>query len=338
VDSFRPHPILRGGHLQTLAATLITEPATSLAPELHRVDLGDGDWIVLHDDQPAGWRSGDPSLILVHGLGGCHAAGYMIRTATRFHAAGTRVFRVDMRGSGSARHPASQLNHAGRSDDILAALRVVDRLTGQGPIGMVGVSLGGNQLLKMLGEIDSESGQVEPCINRLWGAVAVAPPVDLIRCSENMQRAMMQPYNRYFITRLLKNIPPGVTQHPVFEEFKRQRPPRTLLELDDRITAPVSGFRDAEEYYRRSSACNQLARISIPTLVIAAANDPIVPVDMFHRQSWAPDAQIEITTCGGHVGFVSLRKHRHWLERRIEKWFNSTRGHQDSIMGDRLPK
>ena len=321
LDPFRPHPLLRGGHLQTLAATLIKPPRSNLTPLPHRIDLNDGDHIVLHDDQPASWTYGQPSLLMIHGLGGCHSAAYMIRMAQRFHAQGTRVFRIDMRGCGDSLHLAAKLNHAGRSLDILAALNTVHELTKSGPIGVVGVSLGGNQLLKLLGEIGTNLVATNAAIDRLSAAVAVAPPIDLVRCSDNMQRWHMRPYNQYFISRLLRNIPLAVQQSPEFKTIDLRQRPATLYELDDRITAPLSGFQGATDYYQSSSSIHRLTEIQIPTLVITAKDDPIVPVNCFHTASWSEQTQLEITNSGGHVGFVSTRSQTNWLDRHIEKWF-----------------
>lgn len=327
-DVFRPHPLFRGGHLQTFAATLVKTPDFGLTPLLHHVDLQDGDQIVLHDDQPANWKIGDPTKVLVHGLGGSHRAGYMMRLAKRFFDSGNRVFRIDMRGCGSALHLAAHLNHAGRSDDILSAIKTIHKLTSSGPIGIVGVSLGGNQLLKLLGEIGTGIIPVCNATARLTSAVAVAPPIDLVACSNNMQRWHMRPYNQFFIKSLLRNIPAPVQQNVAFQKLDLRQRPKSLYELDDRITAPLSGFSGASEYYQRTSSINRLSANSIPTLVLTSRDDPIIPVACFLKADLHQLTTLEITASGGHVGYVSTPRHRDWLERRIDIWFRS---HPDSI-------
>lgn len=320
-DQFRPHPLIRGGHLQTFASTLIKPPPSKLTPLLHHVDLGDGDQIVLHDDQPTGWQVGDPTKILVHGLGGSHRASYMVRMAERLFDSGNRVFRVDMRGCGAALHLAAHLNHAGRSDDICEAIKTVDQLTTTGPIGVVGVSLGGNQLLKLLGELGAGIRAKSAVTTRITSAVAIAPPIDLIQCSNNMQRWHMKPYNQFFINSLLRNIPQKVQQSDAFQNLNLQRKPKTLFELDDRITAPLSGFSGAFEYYQHSASITRLASNTVPTLVLTSHDDPIVPVASFQAALWHEKTTLEITLGGGHVGYLSTQRHRDWLERRVEKWF-----------------
>lgn len=186
---FRPHPLIRGGHLQTFATTFIAPPASSLVSRADWIHLPDGDRIAIHDDCPPNWQTGDSSLLLIHGLGGCHQSSYMMLTAQRFHASGTRVFRLDMRGCGDSVNSATGLNHAGRSDDIFAAINHIHALTVAGPIWVAGISLGGNQLLKLLCELGSGRKPHTEATQRIERAAAVAAPIDLIRCSDQMQLA-----------------------------------------------------------------------------------------------------------------------------------------------------
>ena len=208
---FRTHPLIRGGHLQTMFSVGRTEPAPT-GTQQHVVTLPDQDAIVLHDDCPANWSTGDPAILLVHGLSGCHGSPYMIRLANRFTKLGQRVFRVDMRGCGAGSSLARQLNHAGRSDDLMFALGFAAETTGSGKLQAVGVSLGANQLLRGVGRIGAGLDATPAWFSRLERIAAVAPPLDLMRCSINMQRPSRRIYNYYFMRQLLQRVPNKVRE------------------------------------------------------------------------------------------------------------------------------
>jgi len=320
---FEPHPFLRGGHLQTIAATRDASN-DRLRPVQHVIPVSEGDSIVLHEDCPADWTPQKPSVLLVHGLSGCHAAPYMVRLASRFLATGQRVFRMDMRGCGAARPLSCNLAHAGRSDDVIRALDVIAEKSGEGPILATGVSLGAGQLLRAVGRIGKGDSSRPTWFGRLSSIAAIAPPLDLKRCSINMQRLMLRPYNYYFIRALLASVPPGVRQRAEFQRQMKKRSPRTLWELDDRITAPLSGFDGASDYYEQASACRVVKFNPVPTLVVAAADDPIVPAGCFTDDLglWPQSTHLIVTPTGGHMGFVDRRR-RCWIDDAVDAWFSS---------------
>lgn len=325
---FDPHRWIRGGHLQTLLS-LRSPKAPHLRPNLHWVKLQDGDQIALHDDMPSQWKPGDSSVMLVHGLCGCRLSPYMVRLADQFTRAGVRVFRLEMRGCGVAADHSRGLTHAGRSDDCLAALACIAEITGEGDLAAVGISLGGNQLLRAAGRIGAGIDDSPQWLHRWTRLVAVSPPIDLQLCSDNLQRTMLRGYNRYFIGNLLSQLPRHIRQSPELMQRCARPWPKTLRELDDRITAPISGFRDAEDYYEQSSAAPVVASIAIPTLILSAANDPIVPVECFtnldlpapsndnHQQH---PVRLLITPCGGHIGFFARGTERFYMDQVVRWW------------------
>lgn len=326
---FRPHFIFRGGHLQTLATQFLGGPRDashdiqSLIAQTHKITLADGDKIVLHENCDAGWLPGDPCILIVHGLGGDHRTGYMLRLTERFTARGIRVFRVDMRGCGLGFDFAAGLNHAGRSSDVLAALRYIAKLSQHGPLGLIGVSLGGAQSLKMLAELDDGSLDAMLVRDRLQRAAIVAPPIDLEACSRNMERLGMRPYNRFFIRSLLGNIPTRVANSPRWKELDHRKLPKTMFELDERFTAPFSGFSGALDYYHRSAAIGHLPRIQTPTLIVAAKDDPIIPIKTILTAQWPKCIRLECIAGGGHVGFFQRGPQRYWMDERLEQWFST---------------
>lgn len=323
VPAFVPHRWIRGGHLQTILS-LRPPRQRPLRPRLHWVPLDDGDVLALHDDAPPQWRPGDRSLVLVHGLCGCSQSPYMIRLTHRFLRLGVRVFRLEMRGCGVGRDRCVGITHAGRSGDCLAALGQVAALTQQGPIAAVGVSLGGNQMLLAAGRIGAGLDAAPAWLERWDRLVAVSPPIDLARCSDNMQRPLLRGYNRYFIRHLMRRLPLRIRQSPELMRHCGKPWPRTLRQLDERITAPLSGFAGADDYYTRSSAIGVIDAINIPTLILTAQDDPIVPADCFtalaQRAAAHRPLRLLIAPGGGHVGFLARGKDPFWMDTVIEQW------------------
>ncbi|NND97252.1 MAG: alpha/beta fold hydrolase [Pirellulaceae bacterium] len=319
---FKSHRLIRGGHLQTVFSVGRTErpPERSVA---HVVELPDQDAIVLHEDCAERWTTGDPSILLVHGLSGCHAAPYMIRLANGFLKRGYRVFRMDMRGCGAAWGLARQLSHAGRSDDLIAGLDRVAQQAHSGPIYAIGVSLGANQLLRAVGRIGAGLDRQPDWFDRLERIAAVAPPLDLQRCSDNMQRLSRRAYNYYFIRQLLNRVPKRVREREDCQRILSAARPKTLRQLDDRMTAPLSGFADAAEYYDFASACKVIQDNPVPTLLIAAADDPIVPIDCFtdRAATLPPTTKLLVAGGGGHNGFIGPRKES-WIDDVMLRWFD----------------
>lgn len=276
---------------------------------------------MLHEDRPRGWKPGDRSMLLLHGLSGCHSAPYMLRLARRFVARGICVYRIDMRGCGAAADLTNNLTHAGRSDDLVAALRCIS-MRSHGPLHVIGVSLGASQLLRAVGRIGAGLDARPEWFDRLESIAAVAPPADLQRCSDNMTRWVLRPYNYFFIRTLLQTVPPRIRQRDVVQEELRRPRPRTLRELDDRFTAPLSGFADALDYYSKSSCHLVTGHNPVPTLVLTAADDPIVPIGCFLDDPglWSDSTELVVTKTGGHVGFIDREK-RSWMDEALEAWF-----------------
>ncbi|KAA5544563.1 alpha/beta fold hydrolase [Roseiconus nitratireducens] len=323
---FVPSRWIAGGHLQTITrVSAAADGATALrASAEHTVPLGDGDAIVLHENVPVDGAAARPGrsarcALLIHGLGGCHRSPYMIRLAGRLLADGWTVYRADMRGAGAGRLLAAGLNHAGRSGDVQAALAFIAARNPGASISAAGVSLGGNQLLLMASRWGSDSKP--DWADRLERIVTVAPPIELVRCSENMQRLSRRPYNYYFIRSLFDGAPPRVREHELFRSLAGSGRPRTLFQLDDRLTAPHSGFDGAQDYYARCGAGRSVRCNPIPTLVLAAEDDPIVPASCFRDADWPRSTHLLLTKTGGHAGFITAGR-RSWMDDCVVAWMN----------------
>lgn len=319
VTSFRPRRLLGGGHRQTIWAALQKPPPVTWQTKTVRLTLRDGDHAVLHDDQPPDWQPGSPSLLLLHGLCGSHASSYMVRLALQFYRHGVRTFRMDMRGCGAAASLSESVTHAGRGEDALDALHWIAQQTERGPLIAIGVSLGGNQLLRAVGTLSSEDAIGDIVRSRMQRVVTIAPPIDLLRCSQHMLRPGLRPYHWYFVSQLLRRVPPKVRQSPAFAQLDLRRRPRTIFELDDRITAPLAGFQDAVDYYQQCSSTDLLRCVEVPTLVLASEDDPLIPVAIFQDAMPSSQVDIQISRKGGHAGYLCNHGNR-WLDGLLIRW------------------
>lgn len=260
------------------------------------------------------------NVLLIHGISGCHAAPYMIANAVELLRRGFRTFRMDNRGCGSLRETATTITNAARSADVAAAIAQIAK-NFDGPIHAIGVSLGGNQLLRLAGRIGSGVDAPPAGWDRIGSIAAVAPPIDLPLCSANMDRLRNRIYNRYFIRALIRRIPPAVAASSVVRMALTGPSMRKLRQLDDRITAPLGGYGDAMEYYHDASAIRWIDHIRVATQIIAAADDPIVPPSTFESASVANNSVINrlLTRRGGHVGYIGPRRSG-WLAQRLADW------------------
>lgn len=310
---FRPHLLVRGGHAQTLAGVYYPGRKIAYRAERHLVTLDDGDRIVLHDDRPAGWQPHDRSALMIHGLAGSHASGYMQRIARKLNARGVRVFRMDLRGCGAGTGLAQLPYHSGRSHDAAAALRAIAQHLPYSPTTLVGFSLGANITLKLMGELERQT------VGNLDSAVAVCPPVDLAACSRQISLPSNRIYDRYFVGLLLRQLRAA----QMAQGIKLGRRPRTLWEFDNAFTAVVCGFGTADNYYAAASSAPLIGRISWPTLILAAHDDPMIPSQSLASMTMPPAVELRLTESGGHLGFIGqsgVDADRRWMDWRVVDW------------------
>jgi predicted alpha/beta-fold hydrolase len=285
--------------------------------------LSDGDTVLLHDSQPPGWTAGDPLVLLLPGLTGSHQSSYIVRTAAKLNARGVRAVRMDPRGWGRSPELARGAFHAARTEDIREALHFLAALAPAAPLGVVGFSLTGNMLLKLLGS----GAELPPSLHR---AAALCPPIDLTQCADRLERPLPRRiYGSHFLKYLRRHIQLRQRLRPddwPVEEFSRVRAVRTLLQFDEAFTAARAGFGSAAEYYRTCSAKPHLERITVPTLLIADRDDPVIPGEVFDDLLPSPAVTLHLTEGGGHLGFIGRRNgdpDLRWLDWRIVEWFET---------------
>jgi predicted alpha/beta-fold hydrolase len=232
---------------------------------------------------------------------------------------GVRVFRLDLRGCGAGLRLARLPYHSGRSEDAAAAIELIEKLSPGSPLTLIGYSLGGNITLKLIGELGER-----PC-GGLDSGIAVCPPIDLAKCAQRIGTRANFLYDRHFVRMLQRSVAVKRRLRPDVPPMPSGRRPCTLREFDELYTAPVSGFGTAENYYRLASSRCRIEEIRRSTLIIAADDDPMIPVELFHDLPRSEHLQVHVAHGGGHLGFIAGNKSgtdgdRRWLDWRILDW------------------
>jgi predicted alpha/beta-fold hydrolase len=306
-SSFVPHPLLRSAHVQTLLPQF--RPLPELALELERLELADGDFVML------GWcgpRDG-PLAVLLHGLGGGFDSKYLRGTARRLVARGARCALLLMRGAGDEPNRLPQTYHQGASHDLR---EVIDTLAARAPrraMVAAGWSLGANVLLKYLGE----AGAATP----LQCAAAACAPFRLEACALRLRRGISRVYQAHMMKQLkaMQRRRHAVMKLPI--DLAAVERARDFFEYDDAATAPLNGFADARDYYARCESGAFLHAIEKPTLIVNALDDPFMTRDLIPRETdLAPAVTLELSERGGHVGFIAAGRFgvpKFWLDQHL---------------------
>jgi len=293
---------LPGGHLQTIAAALA--PAPRIAWRRERWETPDDDFIDLDWAEGAHRESG-PLVALFHGLEGSSASHYARSFAAQALAAGWRCVVPHFRGCSGELNRLPRAYHSGDSVEIGW---ILERL---GAGYAAGISLGGNALLKYLGEQGPDA--------RVTRAVAVSAPLDLAAAGGALDRGLSRRiYTSRFLKTLKKKSFAKLARHPGLFDAPRLRRACSFWEFDDTVTAPLHGFLGADDYWARSSSGPWLAGIRVPTLVLNARNDPFMPESALQgisqRLRDIPcGVTLEFPDGGGHAGFPGRGQ---WMARR----------------------
>ncbi|MBE2259190.1 MAG: hydrolase [Rhodobacteraceae bacterium] len=319
MTGYRAPRWLPGGHAQTIYPLLIKPAPPPYRRE--RWQTPDGDFIDLDWAGPpatAGSFGGTPLLILFHGLEGSSRSHYAIALMNACAAVGWTGVVVHFRGCSGELNRLPRAYHSGDSAEIDWILRRLQLLFPQAARYAVGVSLGGNALLKWLGE--QGTGAVES----LRAAAAVSAPLDLSVSGHHLARGCNRVYTRHFLQTLKRKAAAKLRHHPGLFDERRMRAARNLYEFDDVVTAPLHGFAGADDYWRRASSKPWLTGIRLPTLLLNACNDPFLPAQVLPTASQAAaGVRREFPAEGGHVGFVAgrLPGRLDWLPQRLLHYF-----------------
>lgn len=313
-DAFGPEAWTVGGHRQTLLGYWYRRKLRwNLPTEDTVVEAGHDVRLLLRATWQAGPREARPALLMVHGLGGWDASGYVIALGRLAWDRGWHVVRMNMRGAGDSESLCPGLYNAGLDSDLLASVAIVAKQTPR--VAVAGFSLGANVVLLAAGR---NAGRLPKALVAVAG---VSPPLDLAACARSLENRANRLYQSYFMSALKRAYARRQRLRPDLFPAGREAGLCTVRQFDDAITAPHGGYRDAADYYAQASAGPHLLKIDRPTLILAAADDPMIPVSSVAE--WPlPESglvQREIKPTGGHTGFVAptIAPGRFWAAERV---------------------
>lgn len=311
---FVPHSALKNPHAQTIAGTMIPRrfKIVEKQTESRFFDTHPGVRVLAH----CSWqeeRTSRPTLIIAHGMEGSTESRYMLGTAEKALGAGFNAVRVNYRNCGGTEHLTDTLYHAGLTEDLKQITDELIQRDGLREIYLIGFSLGGNMVLKLAGEYGSSI----PAAVR--GVVAVSPSIDLAACADAIEMRRNIIYRRRFVKSLRDRMMRKAELFPGRYDPSLLRGITTIRQFDDAYVAPHCGFRDSADYYERASALRVIDRISIPTLIVHAKDDPIIPYAPLQQPEVEanPNVTVLAPEQGGHVGFISANaegENRYWSE------------------------
>ena len=303
-----PAPLwLPNGHLQTIyPAICIAKPAIAFRRE--RWDTPDGDFV---DVDFVDGRPGAPFVVLFHGLEGSSDSHYARAMMAAVAARGWSGAVPHFRGCSGEANRAPRFYHSGDAAEIDWIVRRLHARSGGGKFYATGVSLGGNALLRWLGESQHQAEFVD-------AACSVSAPLDLAQGGVSLSRGFNRVYTRMFLQTLKPKCVAKLKQFPGLFDLDALHAARDLYAFDNVVTAPLHGYRNTDDYWDRASAKHVLNDITVPTLVLNALNDPFLPGRHLPRRAAAP-VLLDYPAHGGHVGFAvgRLPGRLDWLPQRL---------------------
>lgn len=311
IAPYRAPRWLPGGHAQTIWGSLAARRERVPPLVRGRWATPDSDFILV--DTLAGPETA-PLVVLFHGLEGDAGSHYAEALMAALARHGWRGAVPHFRSCGGELNLLPRAYHSGDWEEIDWMLERFAALAGRAPLFAAGVSLGGNALLRWLGERGASAGE------RVSAAVAVSAPLDLAAGADAIERGFALLYTRMFLRSLKPKVYAKARAHPGLLDVARVRAARTLREFDDAVTAPLHGFADSADYYARASAKPVLHAIRVPTLVLNARNDPFLPgAHLPGPSEVSSEVTLEYPDSGGHAGFVTgpFPGHVRWLPERI---------------------
>jgi predicted alpha/beta-fold hydrolase len=320
--TFKPAWWLSNAHLQTIYPALMRKSSVLIGLKRERLITPDNDFIDID------WcgEGNQPLIILLHGLSGSTQSGYIRGLQQALLSKGFRTVALNFRGCSGELNYSARCYHSGETEDIHFLYQWLREREPETPIGAVGFSLGGNVLLKWLGE---QGNQLS-----LFAAVAVSVPLVLSICATKLDTGFSKFYRKILLSELKEHVEEKklhLERLGNFQEVKRIEKLGDISDIesfwqyDDRVVARLHHFKDVHDYYLRSSSRQFLKSIAITTLLIQALDDPFMTEEVIpNLDELSPTIQLEITQGGGHVGFIGGYipfKPSYWLDQRIPEFF-----------------
>jgi hypothetical protein len=310
-------PLFRHPHLLTIAGNFWRREIDLLRFPATRVDyvIDPRTTVVAYEHQPPTTARGQ--ILFLHGLEGSAEAGYIVSFAQQALDRGFGVHRLNMRTCGGTEPLSETMYHSGLTGDPRF---VCERLAARnlGPIFLVGFSLGANVALKLAGELGA--------VDLLSGVCAISAPINLAACVRVIDKPGNVLYARRFLSRLRERVRCKSALSPQLYSTEGLDDVDSIWSFDDRFTAPLFGFGTAANYYATQSADNFLHGVRAPTFVVTAQDDPLVPFAIYAHEAFKQNRALTLLTPqhGGHLGFLSRRRPRFWLDGVCLDWIEAT--------------
>ncbi|MDD1614497.1 MAG: hydrolase [Methylococcaceae bacterium] len=319
--TFKPAWWLNNAHLQTLYPAIIRKMSPPPGSRRERLITPDNDFIDID------WcgESNQPLIILLHGLTGSSRSGYIKGLQVALLMEGFRSVALNFRGCSGEYNYSARCYHSGETEDIHFLYQTLRQREPDTPFAAVGFSLGGNVLLKWLGEQGNKLS--------LFAAIAVSVPLVLSTCATKLDNGFSKIYRKNLLRELKHHVQAKQRHLEILGKLQEARKIEQLGDLsciksfwqyDDRVVARLHGFKNVQDYYQRSSSRQFLKSIAITTLLIQAIDDPFMTEDILpDSDELSSSVHLEITQGGGHVGFIAGEipfKPEYWLERRIPEF------------------
>jgi predicted alpha/beta-fold hydrolase len=309
-SEFKPAWWLRNPHLQTLWPAILRKNIKHLLLERERLELPDGDFI---DLDWIGKNQKGPLVLMLHGLEGSIDSHYAKGMLLTLSQCGWRGVFMHFRGCSGEPNRLCRNYHSGETSDVELVTQFLIKREPNTALAAIGYSLGGNVLLKWLGETKEK--------NPLKAAIAVSVPFELHKAATRIQQGFSRFYQWYFLRCLRDRLSIKFGLIPPSIDASLLASVHTMRDFDDKLTAPIHGFSGVDEYYSTASSRQYLKHICTPTLILHAKDDPFMSEDVIPKlDELSSSVHLEVTARGGHVGFVSGKypwKAEYWLEQRI---------------------
>lgn len=316
VSTYQPSMAFRSKHLNTIYRTLFHR--ININFERKRMETSDGDFMDIDFS-----KTGSSKLmVIIHGLEGSSSSKYVTALSHISNQQGFDVAAINLRGCSGETNRNLYSYHSGKTDDLAEILAFLDHTESYESYCIVGYSLGGNLLLKYLGEERSDYS------SKLKAGIGVSVPCDLKGSSESIAKFWNMVYMQRFLISLKKKTLLKIEQFPDMDLNKEAiLNSKNFLDFDNYFTAPVNGFADAEDYWKRNSCKQFLDGIKIPSLLITSLDDPFLSASCIPLKEAKANKyfHLEVTNYGGHVGYNSNFENGSgfWLETRIIEYFET---------------
>jgi len=299
-EPFRPLRLFANRHAQTLVGNFLPRRNHLPPPEMRRFRVEANVEVLCHCHwQPE--RRRVMTLIIVHGLEGSSESGYVIGTGSKAWCAGMNVVRMNVRNCGGTEHLGPTLYNSGMSGDVGEVVQLLIQEDGLSKLALAGFSMGGNMVLKLLGEWGDDAP------TQIKAGAAISPAMDLASSADALHDPSNRIYEMKFLWSLRQRILRKAALYPGQFDLARLRGVRSLRDFDDQITAPHFGFLDAQDYYTRAASTHVLSHIAVPTLVLHSNDDPFIRVLPDTREKLLRNSHITYveTEHGGHCAFLA---------------------------------